>query len=38
MDGEVQELDVSEAVNSLMLVVEPQLSAKRLDSVADVPP
>jgi signal transduction histidine kinase len=36
--GEIQELDVVEAVKSVMLVVEPQLSAKRLDSVADVPP
>jgi signal transduction histidine kinase len=38
MDGEIQELDVVEAVKAVMLVVEPQLSAKRLDSVADVPP
>jgi signal transduction histidine kinase len=33
-----QAVDVREAVNAVLLTVEPQLVAKRLDSVADIPP
>jgi signal transduction histidine kinase len=38
VDGEIRELDVSEVVSAVLLTVEPQIGAKRLDSVADVPP
>jgi len=31
-------IDVREAVNAALLEVEPQLGAKRLDSVGDIPP
>ena len=31
-------IDVREAVNAALLEVEPQLSARRLDSVGDIPP
>ena len=38
MHGDLQAVDVREAVNAVLLAVEPQLVAKRLDSVADIPP
>jgi signal transduction histidine kinase len=34
----VRAVDVREAVNEVLRIVEPQLIAKRLDSVADIPP
>ena len=38
MDGDLQAVNVRDAVNAVLSVVEPQLVAKRLDSVADIPP
>jgi signal transduction histidine kinase len=38
VDAEIQALDVREAVNAVLLALDPQLVAKRLDSVADIPP
>ena len=38
MDGRIQAVNVREAVNAVLLMVEPQLIAKRLDSVADIAP
>lgn len=38
MAGRRQSVNVREAVNAVLLLVEPQLVAKRLDSVADVAP
>lgn len=35
---QIEVIDVREAVNAALLEVEPQLSAKRLDSVGDIPP
>jgi signal transduction histidine kinase len=35
---QIEVVDVREAVNEALLEVEPQLSAKRLDSVGDIPP
>jgi signal transduction histidine kinase len=34
----VRAVDVRQAVNEVLRIVEPQLIAKRLDSVADIPP
>jgi signal transduction histidine kinase len=34
----IEVIDVREAVNAALLEVEPQLSARRLDSVGDIPP
>jgi signal transduction histidine kinase len=34
----VRAVDVRQAVNDVLRIVEPQLIAKRLDSVADIPP
>ena len=38
MDGELRAVNVRDAVNAVLSIVEPQLVAKRLDSVADIPP
>ena len=38
MHGELQAVVVRDAVNAVLFMVEPQLVAKRLDSVADIPP
>ena len=38
MSGELQAVNVREAVNEVLLMLERQLSAKRLDSVADISP
>ena len=38
MDGDLRAVNVRDAVNAVMSMVEPQLVAKRLDSVADIPP
>ena len=38
MDGDLRAVNVRDAVNAVLLIVEPQLVAKRLDSVADIPP
>lgn len=38
VDGRIQAVNVREAVNAILLMVEPQLVAKRLDSVADIAP
>ena len=38
MAGEIQAVDVRETVDALLRVVDPQLVAKRLDSVADLAP
>lgn len=38
MDGDIRAVNVRDAVNAVLLMVEPQLVAKRLDSVADIPP
>jgi two-component system, OmpR family, sensor histidine kinase TorS len=38
VDGRIQAVNVREAVNAVLLMVEPQLIAKRLDSVADIAP
>jgi signal transduction histidine kinase len=35
---QIEVIDVREAVNAALLEVEPQISAKRLDSVGDIPP
>ena len=35
---QIEVIDVREAVSAALLEVEPQLSAKRLDSVGDIPP
>src|SRR5947199_8451712 len=35
---QIEVVDVREAVNAALLEVEPQISAKRLDSVGDIPP
>ena len=35
---QIEVIDVREAVNAALLEVEPQLSAKRLDAVGDIPP
>ena len=38
MDGRLEAVNVRDAVNEVLRVVEPQLVAGRLDSVADIPP
>jgi signal transduction histidine kinase len=38
VDGDLRAVNVRDAVNAVLLIVEPQLVAKRLDSVADIPP
>ena len=38
MQGNHQAIDVRTAVDAVLRIVEPQLAAKRLDSVADIPP
>ena len=38
MDGDLRVVNVRDAVNAVLSIVEPQLVAKRLDSVADIPP
>jgi signal transduction histidine kinase len=38
VDRDIQALDVRDAVNAVLLVLEPQLAARQLDSVADIPP
>jgi signal transduction histidine kinase len=38
VDGRIQAVNVREAVNAVLLMVESQLVAKRLDSVADIAP
>ena len=38
MEGNHRAIDVREAVDVVLRIVEPQLAAKRLDSVADIPP
>lgn len=38
MDGTIRAVDVRDAVKGVLLMVDPQLVAKRLDSVADIPP
>jgi signal transduction histidine kinase len=38
VEGNLQAVDVREAVDAVLRIVEPQLAAKRLDSVADIPP
>ena len=38
MEGHLQAIDVRTAVDEVLRMVEPQLAAKRLDSVADIPP
>lgn len=38
MDGSIRAVDVRDAVKAVLLTVDPQLVAKRLDSVADIPP
>ena len=38
MDGRIRAVVVRDAVNEVLLTVDPQLAAKRLDSVADIPP
>ena len=35
---QIEVIDVREAVNAALLEVEPQISAKRLDSIGDIPP
>jgi signal transduction histidine kinase len=38
VNGELRAVNVRNAVNEVLLIVEPQLVAKRLDSVADISP
>lgn len=38
MDENLHEVGVRDAVDAVLRIVEPQLAAKRLDSVADIPP
>ena len=38
MDGRIETVNVRDAVNAVLRVFEAQLVAKRLDSVADIPP
>ena len=38
MESNVRSVDVRQAVDEVLRIVEPQLVAKRLDSVADIPP
>jgi signal transduction histidine kinase len=38
VEGHLQAIDVRTAVDEVLRMVEPQLAAKRLDSVADIPP
>ena len=38
MDGRLETVNVRDAVNAVLRLVEPQLVARRLDSVADIPP
>ena len=38
MESSVRTVDVRRAVDEVLRIVEPQLVAKRLDSVADIPP
>lgn len=38
MESDIRAVDVRQSVDAVLRVVEPQLIAKRLDSVADVPP
>ena len=38
MESNVRSVDVRQAVDEVLRIVEPQLIAKRLDSVADIPP
>ena len=38
MESNVRAVDVRQAVDEVLRIVEPQLVAKRLDSVADIPP
>ena len=38
MESNIRAVDVRRAVDEVLRIVEPQLVAKRLDSVADIPP
>jgi signal transduction histidine kinase len=38
VDADLRAVNVRDAVNAVLAMVEPQLVAKRLDSVADIPP
>jgi signal transduction histidine kinase len=38
VESNVRSVDVRQAVDEVLRIVEPQLIAKRLDSVADIPP
>jgi signal transduction histidine kinase len=38
VESQIEVIDVREAVNAALLEVEPQLKARRLDSVGDIPP
>lgn len=38
MESDIRAIDVRRAVDEVLRIVEPQLVAKRLDSVADIPP
>ncbi|MFL5617719.1 MAG: sensor histidine kinase [Gemmatimonadaceae bacterium] len=38
MERKIEAVDVRQAVDAVLRIVEPQLVAKRLDSVADIPP
>jgi signal transduction histidine kinase len=38
VDSDIRAVDVWQAVDAVLRLVEPQLVAKRLDSVADIPP
>ena len=38
MESDIRAIDVRQAVDEVLRIVEPQLVAKRLDSVADIPP
>ena len=38
MESDIRAIDVRQAVDEVLRIVEPQLVVKRLDSVADIPP
>ena len=38
MESDIRAMDVRQAVDEVLRIVEPQLVAKQLDSVADIPP
>lgn len=38
MESKIRAVDVGQAVDEVLRILEPQLVAKRLDSVADIPP